>query len=263
VRVKTEPPPEPLPEPAFGIVFEGEHTDTKGVPKPGKFVQIPEGQDSPQPTPTPPRAAPPPTPPSAKTAPEVNLLPPEYAQQFQPPPPQDQAEAVPHPAPQEKPSPARHAQQQQRQNPFAHPMVLSFAPAMPRPHRGLSESKSLDLSMGPVFAGGQMHDAVAHVSNPGASGDYLAEISAYVERHKFYPSQAAANGENGVATIDATITRDGRVVDVRLRQSSGSRWLDMAWESLFRDHRFSPFTDDMKGDKQIFTLTMDYELIYH
>jgi hypothetical protein len=36
----------------------------------------------------------------------------------------------------------------------------------------------------------------------------------------------------------------------------------MAWESLFRDHRFAPFTDDMKGDKQTFTLTMDYELIY-
>jgi TonB family protein len=128
--------------------------------------------------------------------------------------------------------------------------------------RGLRNSKSLDLAMGPTISGGQMHDAVAHVSNPGASGDYLAEISAYVEQHKFYPSQAASNGEDGVATIEATISRDGRVTNVQLKQSSGSRWLDMAWESLFRDHRFSPFTDDMKGDKQNFTLTMDYELIY-
>ncbi len=254
------PPPPSLPEPSFDIVFQGEHTDIKGVPKTGKFVQIPEGETSDQPTPTPPPPAPPPTPPSRQA--EVNLMPPEYAQQFQPPPPEENAEPVPHPAPQQQKSSARRPQQRREVNPFAHPMILSYGPQMPLQRRGLRDSKSLDLAMGPSFSGGQMHDAVAHVSDPGASGDYLAGISAYVERHKFYPSQAASNGEDGVATIEATIARDGRVINVQLKQSSGSRWLDMAWESLFRDHRFAPFTDDMKGDKQTFTLTMDYELIY-
>lgn len=246
-------PPNPPDDQSFAMVFEGEPTNTAGMPKPGKFLQIPRGETSAKPTPTPP---------SAQA--EVNLMPPEYARQFQPPPPEENAEPVPHPAPQDKPATARRQQQlrQVNPNPFAHPMVLSYGPAVPSPQRGLRESKSLDLAMGPTFSGGQMHDAIAHVSDPGASGDYIAEISAYVERHKFYPSQAAANGEDGVATIDATIARDGRVLSVQLKQSSGSRWLDMAWESLFRDHRFSPFTDDMKGDKQTFTLTMDYELIY-
>lgn len=249
--------PLPPPEPSFDVVFQGDKAPVKGAPKPGKFMAIPEGETSPQPVPTPPRTSPPPSP---AAPPEVNLLPPEYAQEFEPPPPQAQAEPVPHPAPRNARRPAQ--KQTARNNPFAHPMMLSFAPAPPMAYRGLRHSKSLDLSMGPVIAGGRIQDAVAHVSSPGASADYIEGISEYVETHKFYPQQAADNGDEGTSVLEVTISRDGRVRNVRLVASAGSRWLDMGWESLFRGHQFAPFPDDMKEKERTFTLSMDYQIIY-
>ena len=193
--------------------------------------------------------------------PSLNVMPPEYAQEFEPPPPEAQAEPVPHPA--LRTERQRASRQAQRNNPFAHPMQLSFAPTAPMmQRRGLRNSRSLDLSMGPVIQGGQIRDAVAHVASPGASSDYIAGISEYVETHKFYPQQAADNGEEGNSVLAVTISRDGRVRNVQLVESAGSRWLDMAWISLFRGHQFAPFPDDMKEKERTFTLTMDYEILY-
>lgn len=234
------PAPPPAAEPSFDVVF-APASPTRGVAQPGDHFAIPEGPTSNQPAP-----------------PRVNLLPPEYARRFAPPPPppDEQAEARPPPSP----APARR---QARNNPFAHVQQYSFAPAAGfSPPRGLRHSRSLDLSVRPEVRGGQIVDAVAHVISPGASSDYLAGISEYVETHKFYPPESAANGEQGTSVIEVTIARDGRVRDVRLRESAGSRWLDMAWLGLFRGHRFAPFPDDMKEAERTFTLSMDYELIY-
>ncbi len=255
---KVAPPAPPPPEPSFDIVFQGAPTPVKGAPKPGKYTEIPEGPTSARPVPTPPRPSPPPSPPAP---PRVNIVPPEYAEEFEPPPPQAQAEPVPHPAP--RTEHRRVHRQSQRNNPFAHPMQFSFAPASPpMMHQGLRNSRSLDLAMGPVIAGGTIHDAVPHVSSPGASSDYLEGISEYIETHKFYPEQAAEAGEEGTSVISVTIARDGRVKDVHLVESAGSNWLDMGWISLFRGHQFAPFPDDMKEKERTFTMSMDYEIIY-
>ncbi|MBV9538569.1 MAG: energy transducer TonB, partial [Acidisphaera sp.] len=79
--------------------------------------------------------------------------------------------------------------------------------------------------------------------------------------HKFYPEEAAMNGEDGTAQVRLMIRRDGSVRQVDLTERSGSVFLDMALQSLFRDKRLPPFppTDD-RNSVTIF-MTMHYVLI--
>jgi protein TonB len=242
-------------QPGYEIVFENGQQSPNAVPAPSRQVSIPNGETAP---PQAARAQPaPPTQTPAEQQPMVNLMPEEYAMQ-QPPPPQQEEEPLPQPrrvVPRPRPS--------RSNNPFAGmPIYGAPSQAPQRVPRGLRGSRSLDLQLGLNVQGGQLREAVPHVSSPGADGDYLERLSDYVETHKFYPELAAANREAGVAVIKATILRDGTVRDVRLVESSGSRTLDMAWMGMFRNKRLPPFPDDMREDQREFTLSMDYEIIY-
>jgi TonB family protein len=251
-------PPEPPPEQGMEMVFEHGQQSPHAVPHPGRFIQIPRGETTgsveqrpAQPTP--------PTPPPAMQRPEVNLLPPEML--APPMPPTAHAEPTPSPSKAERQEKARPRAAPQS-NPFAHLTMQNFAPRPPSHARGLRNSRSFDLSMGPVIEGGQLRDAVPHIASAGADGDYMELLSEYVETHKYYPEQAGRNGEQGTATIKATIERDGTVKDVRLEQSSESRMLDLALLSMFRDKHLPPFPDDMKENERDFTISMTYEIVY-
>jgi protein TonB len=258
---KLAPPEEPK---GFDMVFDHGQAAPKAVPVPGRFVEMPNGERVAQ-TPSQPSPPVPPQPkiPDEKPAPQMNLLPPEYyLRQQPPPPPVEQSEPIP--------ESTKEAKQQRRRertapphNPFAHPTPWTFAsrssPAIPR---GLHNSHSLDLSMGPMIEGGQVREAIPHIASAGADGDYLERLSEYVETHKYYPESAARVGEDGISIIRALIRRDGTVENVQLEQSSGSRTLDVAWLSLFRGQKLPPFPDDMKEQEKEFTLSMDYELLY-
>jgi protein TonB len=204
-----------------------------------------------------PEAAPVPT---AQNLPQVNLVPEDYNE---PPPPPRQATPVPQteeapvPRPRPRPHPVPNS------NPFAHMQVYDFGEGTARTlERGVRGSHGLSLALGMTVRGGQLMDAVPHIVAPGANGEYLDALSDYVESHKFYPEDAAQNGEQGTAVIKATINRDGTVKDVKLIESSGSATLDWAWLGLFRGKRLPPFPDNM-SDKQLeLTMSMDYELIY-
>jgi TonB family protein len=264
-------PPKPPDQPAFGVVFQPSTTQTRGAPKPGKITMTPQGEPDRalQPTPQPqvsPRITPPtpaPTPP--REEPEVNLLPPEYQQAEEPPPPQERAEPVPQRQPRHQRSERAQARPraQPSRNPFANPMQFSYAP-QPRsgPSGGLRNSRSLDLSAGPVVAGGRLQDAVAHVIGPGGAQDWNALLQEFVEEHKYYPPRAGNNGEQGYATVQFIAHKDGTITGLRLVTSSGSSILDAAWMAVFRDNRLPPFTDDMPQSAQPITFTMDYELLY-
>ena len=244
----------------FALIWDHGQRRPDAVPVPGRYISMPNGERAPNSVPS--RQ-------SREQKPQQQAM---LQPQTQP---QPQETRRPTPQVHEKegetaPVPAPHALHEQHRprtaqqvNPFAHPLNLSFSSvSRPASRNGLHGSKSLDLSMGLLIEGGQLKDAVPHVSSPGADGDYLELLSEYVETHKFYPERAAANGEDGVAVIRATIARDGTVRDVHLVESSGSRDLDIAWISLFRDHRLAPFPDDMREQQRDFTLSMDYVLIY-
>jgi protein TonB len=245
----------PPQDPGYEIVFDQGQQSPNAVPAPSKSVEVPNGETAPPVAARSQQAEP--APPPTEQQPQVNLMPPEYAME-QPPPPQQEAEPLPRPVPRPpRPRPSRSS------NPFAGmPIYGAPSEAPQRVPRGLRGSHSMNLALGLDVQGGQLREAVPHVSSPGADGDYLERLSDYVETHKFYPELAAKNREAGVAVIKATILRDGTVKDVRLVESSGSRTLDMAWMGMFRAKHLPPFPDDMRENQRDFTLSMDYEIVY-
>ncbi len=240
------------------MVFENGQKTPIAAAHPGRFIEIPRGVlPPPNETPTSPNS-PPPVPQTAP-APQINLLPPEM--QAPPLPSVSQAEPTPAPSRTERHErPRRRATPQS--NPFAHMALPNFAAEPSRPSHGLRDSRSMDLSMGPVVQGGELRDAVPHVASAGADGDYMGLLGEYVETHKFYPELAGRNGEQGTVVVRALIARDGTVKDVRLDQTSESRMLDVALLSMFRGKHLPPFPDDMKEKEREFTISMTYEIVY-
>ena len=93
--------------------------------------------------------------------------------------------------------------------------------------------------------------------------DWLNELSAYVERHKSYPIQAAQNGEEGDTTVAIVVGRDGHVGygDVDLVTRSGSQFLDLGLMSMFRNVHLPPFPPGAPHDRERIEVTMHYYLI--
>jgi len=61
---------------------------------------------------------------------------------------------------------------------------------------------------------------------PGLAADYVALLQAWLEKHKEYPYRAQVRREEGVALLFFVLDRDGRVLEFRITQSSGSELLD-------------------------------------
>jgi TonB family protein len=91
--------------------------------------------------------------------------------------------------------------------------------------------------------------------------DYRSLLHAWLERHKYYPPQAAENGEDGTASVRVIIRRDGSVSLVELAERSGSTWLDMGAQAMFRGQRLPAFPSDAMGDEKEITVTIHYILI--
>ncbi len=78
--------------------------------------------------------------------------------------------------------------------------------------------------------------------NPKASNavpTWSSKIVAQLERHKRYPPEAQSRGEHGVAQVFFTLDRQGRVLESRVLQSSGTAVLDA--EALALLQRAQPF----------------------
>ncbi len=180
---------------------------------------------------------------------------------FPPPPQQTQsADAVPRI---ERPHYGSALRPKANSNPFAHVVPFDLSPTQPRSlSAGLPGSHSLDLAAGPVVRNGRLLDAVQHVRGSHGYDDYAEELREFVEAHKYYPREAAENGEQGDATVRVTVDRGGKVLSVSLVRGSGSQLLDAAWVAVFRDNTLPPLNDDIPGNTYTFTFTLDYYLIY-
>ena len=190
--------------------------------------------------------------------PQMNLIPPEYQE---PPPPTEDAEPMPEPMrrPRYTGGAPHHSVDR---NPFSHPMTYSLAPRDDRRAASMPMGRGFDLSAGPVIRNGRLTDSVTHVMGSHGYGDYGQMVQEFVEQHKYYPDAAARNGEEGAATVQVTVDRDGNVKSLALVTPSGSHLLDAAWMSIFRDNKLPPMNDDMPGDTYTFRFTLDYVLIY-
>ncbi len=95
--------------------------------------------------------------------------------------------------------------------------------------------------------------------NPGA--DWLNALSAWIEAHKYYPQEAAEAGEDGTVVVRVMVDHTGRVQSVELRDRSGSQWLDLAAQAMFRGAHLPPFPPGTSDPDFTFNLTMHYILI--
>jgi TonB family protein len=107
-----------------------------------------------------------------------------------------------------------------------------------------------------------MGSSVDSLDAPNASPDWEAEMRAWVEARDYYPEAAIAKHEEGISTVEITIDKDGKVLDVELTGMSGSDRLDDAWLSVFRNRVVPKPTPDMNADPSYtFRATLQYVLV--
>lgn len=81
---------------------------------------------------------------------------------------------------------------------------------------------------------------------PGPSADYMARLSAWLEKHKQYPRRAQRRRQEGTALLQFVIDREGRVIEYRIRESSGHEILDEEVAAMIERAQPLPgFPDDM------------------
>jgi TonB family protein len=109
-------------------------------------------------------------------------------------------------------------------------------------------------------AGGGMLQPFRQTSGAPVGDEWLERFREWVESHKYYPEQAAELGQQGVVAVEIRVAPNGQVTDLELRERSGSPWLDLGLQALFRDARVPPLPPG-SADSVTFQVTMTYQLI--
>ncbi len=91
--------------------------------------------------------------------------------------------------------------------------------------------------------------------------DWRNALSAWVHEHSYYPQQAIEMGQEGTSRVLVTTTPDGRVLSVEQEKRSGSPWLDLALDGLFRGAKIPPMPKSAGDQPVSFHFTMHYILI--
>lgn len=236
----------------------------------------------PEPTqvsPTPPTVAALPLPPSP--VPPIPTEPSRPPAVPVPPPPPPLAMAIPQPPKLTTPTPPRRRVETPETKPapaFPTPLAFSFGGSGPtlsnplpatQPTRHIAPASvpragqpgTIDLSFGPIAGGSLAPSASVQMEGVSVSTDWLNLVSAWWQRHSYYPPQAAMNGDDGDVTLHMRVDHDGHVSHLELVQHSGSQWLDMAALSIFRDAYLPPLPNDMPEAQIPFHVTIHFVLI--
>lgn len=216
----------------------------------------------------------------------------------QPGPPQ-QAEAPPPPPPppqqQAQQAPAPSATEEEVQVPNVPLSALPNPPPVPAPHPRAAHPHTSRPSHAPqqkyVFLNGMNYGNVSPVAPPApkapagmnfslptsdaqaatssdfsvkgdAGADWDAALTKWVQEHAYYPQAAAEQGQEGTATVEFTVDKNGHVTGLRLLASSGSTFLDQAWELLFNDNTLPSFPANAKDNHVTVRYTVHYILIH-
>jgi TonB family protein len=71
--------------------------------------------------------------------------------------------------------------------------------------------------------------------------DVMRQLQAWWDAHAYYPRHASDRNESGTVEVNLLILPDGRISTIDVVDSSGSRSLDTAGESVFRGASVRPF----------------------
>jgi protein TonB len=115
------------------------------------------------------------------------------------------------------------------------------------------------MSLGPAKKGEANDTPFADIDTDQGGPDWRNALSRWVSQHAYYPEQARINGEEGDAKVHVVAQHNGHVTSVELIGKSGSMWLDLALQALFRDAHIPPLPGG--GNEPIeFNFTMHYIL---
>ncbi len=271
-----EQPPTPLAEPPVPTVPPAtmpQPSEPEPAP-PTEAPTLPEAAPEPAPAPGEPpppapaepspvqEAAPTPEPPTVRLA-EPGAAPPPLSPQALAP---ELPELVPPPTLPPAPPPPRPRQQaQQRPAPgaFPPPIDLNFGPAASRAPapRVAGSSRAIDLSLGAPKPGPNKSEAFFDIRAANVGSDWAQGLAVYWRNHRYYPQQAAQNGEDGTVEIQLVVNRLGRVESVEIQRRSGSPWLDMAAVGTWRNAQLAPLPAENTDRTITIPLTINYVLI--
>jgi protein TonB len=129
------------------------------------------------------------------------------------------------------------------------------------------EKKPPSVEQAPQAAPVQRQQAVA--PRPGASFDppsntmstWTGLLLRHLERHKRYPSEAQRARHEGVTYVRFTMSRDGRVIAVRLERASGFASLDQeGLDLLQRASPLPPLPHDQPGETKELVVPIRFNL---
>jgi TonB family protein len=85
--------------------------------------------------------------------------------------------------------------------------------------------------------------SITNQVEPNSRRDLMRQLQAWWDAHAYYPRHASNNDEGGTVKVHLVIRPDGRLWTVNVVESSGSRSLDAAGSSVFRDVFVRPFPE--------------------
>jgi periplasmic protein TonB len=187
------------------------------------------------------------------------------------------------------PQPQQQAQQQQQQAvakvaakappakpvkrtievpPAPQPTVAVLPPPRPREKTESRKPRHRLASLASAPSSAERRAARAAAKAPGAAAqdpnalpNWRSALVAVIERHKHYPAQALARGEQGVAQVAFSVDRRGGLHDARIVRSSGSSVLDrdaLAW--LRRAEPLPPPPPEIRGARISVTVPLRYDI---
>jgi periplasmic protein TonB len=198
---------------------------------------VPAVKEAPSPSPPPPivNEKPPPPPPVVEEKP-----PPHVAKE---PPPRPRARPVtrrrPPPEVRREP-PVREMYREPPPIPYQPPVEYAPPPrtaAIPRPP-----------------------PAAPRPSGPVVSAGYRGMLSAWIERHKFYPREARERGEAGAGVLRFRVDRSGRLLNYAVVRSTGYPDLDAAIDRMMQGAQLPPFPADMTASDIEVSVTIRFAL---
>ncbi len=135
-------------------------------------------------------------------------------------------------------------------------MAYSFG--APSPAR---RSAPLLPAPGPAAVGPTSFGQFARVTEGHVDASWLNALHDWWERHGYYPEQAAALGQDGVVRIEIVVDKYGNVRGLRLEDRSGSPWLDLGAQSVFRGAKLPSLLPFSTDDQITLDLTIHYVLM--
>jgi len=118
-----------------------------------------------------------------------------------------------------------------------------------------------DNRAGPALQGPTSFGQSARLISGHAPPSWFDALHAWWLEHGYYPQEAAMRGEDGTVSIEIVVARSGHVDAVELVTRSGSIWLDLGAQAVFRGAKVPALPYDAPDDQITVELNIRYVLV--